>query len=135
LPPGYTTRSLAACEQSGFEPRVKTFTDRLHRRWLLAYWPTRELAYRLPHSPATPPQPSLASSLASSSRQGSRWSGRSFRSARAQSPAIARFLGERRDAAPRGNGWLLLADETTSARLNAPSLILASHTAVLAIVG
>jgi hypothetical protein len=105
LAPGYYDRAIAACEQSGFQPRVRAFADPPPQAMVARLRTTREVG--LPpasfayHSAAADPgvvarkivQPEITA----------QWS--ILWPARAQSEAIARFLESARRCSD-GNGWL-----------------------------
>jgi DNA-binding transcriptional LysR family regulator len=71
-PPATTTASSLPASSPASSPGSEPSPTRLPKRWSPAYWRHARLAYRLPHSPSTPPRPSPASSLARSSSQRSR---------------------------------------------------------------
>jgi DNA-binding transcriptional LysR family regulator len=120
LAPGYYDRVIAACEQSGFQPRVRTFTDPPPQAMVARLLATREVG--LPPASfavhAAAAEPGVVARKIVQPGIPVEWS--ILWAARAQSAAIARFLESARRCS-EGNGWLLLADEMTSAELNAPS--------------
>jgi len=120
LAPGYYDRVIAACEQSGFQPRVRTFTDPPPQAMVARLQATREVG--LPPASfafhAAAAEPGVVARKIVQPGIPVEWS--ILWAARAQSAAIARFLESARRCS-EGNGWLLLADEMTSAELNAPS--------------
>src|SRR6266566_4052703 len=107
LAPGYYDRVITACEQSGFQPRIRAFTDPPPQAMVARLRTTREVG--LPpasfayHSAAADPgvvarkivQPEITA----------QWS--ILWPARAQSEAIARFLESARRCSDE-NGWLSL---------------------------
>jgi len=109
LAPGYYDRVITACEQSGFQPRVRAFTDPPPQAMVARLRTTREVG--LPpasfayHSAAADPgvvarkivQPEITA----------QWS--ILWPARAQSEAIVRFLESARRCSDE-NGWLSLPE-------------------------
>jgi len=105
LAPGYYDRVIAACEQSGFQPEVRAFTDPPPQAMVARLRTTREVG--LP--PASFAYHSAAADLGVVARKivqpeiTAQWS--ILWSARAQSEAIARFLESARRCSDE-NGWL-----------------------------
>jgi len=120
LAPGYYDRVIAACEQSGFQPRVRTFTDPPPQAMVARLRATREVG--LPPASfafhAAAAEPGVVARKIVQPEIPVEWS--ILWAARAQSAAIARFLESARRCSEE-NGWLLLSDEMTSAEVNAPS--------------
>jgi len=110
LAPGYYDRVIAACEQSGFQPRVRTFADPPPPAMVARLRATREVGL--------PPASFAASAAAAEPGIVARrivrpeilveWS--MLWGARAQSVAIARFLESARRCCAE-NGWLLSSNE------------------------
>src|SRR6266550_1353530 len=120
LAPGYYDRVIAACEQSGFQPRVRTFTDPPPQAMVARLLATREVG--LPPASfafhAAAAEPGVVARKIVQPEIPVEWS--ILWAARAQSAAIARFLESARRCSEE-NGWLLLSNEMTSAEVNAPS--------------
>jgi DNA-binding transcriptional LysR family regulator len=120
LAPGYYDRVIAACEQSGFHPRVRTFTDPPPPAMVARLLATREVG--LPPASfafhAAAAEPGVVARKIVQPEIPVEWS--ILWAARAQSAAIARFLESARRCSEQ-NGWLLLSKEMTGAEVNAPS--------------
>ena len=107
LAPGYYDRVIAACEQSGFQPRIRAFTDPPPQAMVARLRTTREIG--LPpasfarHSAAA--DPSLVARTIVQPEITAEWS--ILWSARSQSEAIARFLESARRCSEE-NSWLSL---------------------------
>ena len=120
LAPGCYDRVIAACEQSGFKPRVRTFPDP----------PPQAMVARLRATPEVGLPPASFAFRAAAAEPGivarkivqpeipAEWS--ILWAVRAQSAATTRFLESARRCAEE-NGWLQLPDEMTSAEVDAPS--------------
>ena len=107
LAPGYYDRVIAACEQSGFQPRIRAFTDPPPQAMVARLRTTREIG--LPpasfarHSAAA--DPGLVARTIVQPEITAEWS--VLWSARSQSEAIVRFLESARRCSEE-NGWLSL---------------------------
>ena len=120
LAPGYYDRVIAACEQSGFQPHVRTFTDPPPQAMVARLLATREVG--LPPASfafhAAAAEPGIVARKIVQPEIPVEWS--ILWAARAQSAAVARFLESARRCSEQ-NGWLLLPNEMTRAEANAPS--------------
>jgi hypothetical protein len=120
LAPGYYDRVIAACEQSGFQPRVRTFTDPPPQAMVARLRATREVG--LPPASfalhAAAAEPSVVACRIVQPEIPVEWS--ILWAARAQSAAIARFLESARRCSEE-NGWLLLPNEMTGVEVSAPN--------------
>jgi len=120
LAPGYYDRVIAACEQAGFHPRVRTFTDPPPQAMVARLQATHEVG--LPpasfafHGAAA--EPGIVARTIVQPQIPAEWS--ILWAARAQSAAIARFIESARRCSEE-NGWLLLPDEMTNAEASGPS--------------
>jgi DNA-binding transcriptional LysR family regulator len=110
LAPAYYDRVIAACEQSGFQPRVRTFTDPPPPAMVARLRATREVG--LPPASfafhAAAAEPGIVARKIVQPEILAEWS--ILWVARAQSAAIARFLESARRCCEE-NGWLLLPNE------------------------
>ena len=106
LAPEYYDRVIAACEQSGFEPRVRTFVDPPPQAMVARLLATSELG--LPPASfafhAAAAEPGVVARPIVQPEIDVEWS--ILWAARAQSGAIARFLESARRCAEE-NGWLV----------------------------
>ena len=120
LAPGYYDRVIAACEQSGFQPRVRTFSDPPPQAMLARLRMTREVG--LPPASfafyAAAAEHDVVARRIVQPEITVEWS--ILWAARAQSAAIARFLESARRCSEE-NGWLLSSTELTGADVDAPS--------------
>ncbi|MFI9274149.1 LysR substrate-binding domain-containing protein [Kitasatospora sp. NPDC052896] len=120
LAPGYYDRVVAACERSGFRPRIRAFPDPPPRAMVARLRASREVG--LPpasfahHTAAA--DPGYAARRVVEPEIHVEWS--ILRSARTRSAAVARFLESARRCA-QGHGWLPPAHTTTSADTRAPN--------------
>ena len=118
LAPGYYDRVIAACEQSGFQPRVKTFTDPPPQAMVARLRATREVG--LPPAAfavhAAAAEPGVAARKIVQPEIRVVWS--ILWAARTQSAAVARFLESARRCSEE-NGWLLSSHDMTSAEAGA----------------
>jgi len=105
LAPGYYDRVIAACEQSGFQPRVRTFTDPPPPAMVARLRATREVG--LPPASfafhAAAAEPGVVARKIVQPEIPVEWS--ILWAARAQSAAIARCLESARRCSEK-NGWL-----------------------------
>jgi hypothetical protein len=120
LAPAYYDRIIAACEQSGFEPRVRAFPDP----------PPQAMLARLPAGRKVNLAPASYGLHAAAADSGivarkigqpeilAEWS--ILSPTRSQSAAITRFLESARRCADE-NDWLRLPDRPTSAETEAPA--------------
>jgi DNA-binding transcriptional LysR family regulator len=120
LAPGYYDRVIAACEQCGFQPRVRTFTDPPPQAMVARLRTTREIG--LPPasfaSYTAAADPGLAARRIIQPEIRVQWS--ILWSGRAQSAAVTRVLESARRCAQE-NGWLLSTNEVSSSEVDAQS--------------
>jgi DNA-binding transcriptional LysR family regulator len=110
LAPAYYDCIMAACEQAGFQPRVRAFTDPPPQAMLARLHAGREVG--LPPASfalhAAAAEPDLVARTVVQPEILAEWS--ILWAARAQSAAIARFLESTRRCSEE-NGWLLSSDQ------------------------
>jgi DNA-binding transcriptional LysR family regulator len=120
LAPGCYDRVITACEQCGFQPRIRTFPDPPPQAMVARLRATREVG--LPPTSfafrAAAAEPGIVARKIVQPEIPAEWS--ILWAARAESAAIARFLQSARRCSEE-NGWLLFPDEMTSAEADAPS--------------
>jgi DNA-binding transcriptional LysR family regulator len=120
LAAGYYDRVIAACEQSGFQPRVKAFADPPPQAMVARLLATDEVG--LPPASfalhAAAAEPGVVARKLVHPEILAEWS--ILWAARAQSAAIARFLESARRCCEE-NGWLSLSAKMTGVEFNAPS--------------
>jgi hypothetical protein len=114
LAPDHYDHIIAACEQVGFQPRVRTFADPPPQAMVARLPVTREVG--LPPASfafhAAAAEPGVVARKIVQPEILAEWS--ILWPARAQSVAIARFLESARRCSEQ-NGWRLLSNEMTSA--------------------
>jgi DNA-binding transcriptional LysR family regulator len=120
LAPGCYDRVVAACEQSGFQPRIRTFPDPPPQAMVARLRATREVG--LPPASfafyAAAAEPGIVARKIVQPEIPADWS--ILWAAHAQPAAIARFLESARRCCAE-NGWLLSSNEMTNVEAGPPS--------------